>query len=65
MSAHKNWPLTERFKLQVRGDFYNLPNRPEFANPNLKRGLPNFGLVTGVVVGSNARLAQISMRLEF
>ena len=65
MSVHKNWPLTERFKLQVRGDFYNLPNRPEFANPNLKRGLPNFGLVTGVVVGSNARLAQISMRFEF
>ena len=65
MSAHKNWQLTERFNLQFRGDFYNLPNRPEFANPNLKRGLTNFGLVTGIVVGSNARLAQISMRLEF
>ena len=65
LSAHKWWQLHERFKLQLRGDFYNVPNRPEFANPNLRRGLSNFGLVTGVVVGSNARLAQLSMRLEF
>jgi hypothetical protein len=25
--------LTERFKLQIRADFYNLTNHPNFANP--------------------------------
>ena len=31
LSIHKGWKLTERFGLQFRGDFYNLPNHPNFA----------------------------------
>jgi hypothetical protein len=65
LSAHKNWRLTERFRLQFRGDFYNLPNRPEFANPSLKEGLPSFGIINSVRSSSSGRLVQISMRLEF
>ncbi|MGB9404704.1 MAG: TonB-dependent receptor [Candidatus Acidiferrales bacterium] len=33
MAFAKLTPLTERFKLLFRADFYNLPNHPNFANP--------------------------------
>jgi hypothetical protein len=34
----KNTPITERVNLQIRADFFNLFNHPNFANPEL----PNF-----------------------
>lgn len=32
-AVSKTTTLTERFKLQIRADFYNLTNHPNFANP--------------------------------
>jgi hypothetical protein len=37
-SLFKNTPITERVILQIRAEFFNLFNHPNFANPNL----PNF-----------------------
>jgi len=37
-SISKNTPITERVMLQIRAEFFNLLNHPNFANPNL----PNF-----------------------
>jgi hypothetical protein len=37
-AIYKNTALTERVALQLRADFFNLPNHPNFANPFL----PNF-----------------------
>jgi hypothetical protein len=37
-SISKNTPITERVNLQLRTDFFNILNHPNFANPNL----PNF-----------------------
>ena len=37
-AVYKNTALTERVALQLRADFFNLPNHPNFANPFL----PNF-----------------------
>jgi hypothetical protein len=37
-SIFKNTAITERVNLQIRAEFYNLFNHPNFANPNL----PNF-----------------------
>jgi hypothetical protein len=37
-AVYKNTPLSERVALQLRADFFNLPNHPNFANPFL----PNF-----------------------
>jgi hypothetical protein len=33
IAISKDTQITERFKLQLRADFYNLPNHPNFANP--------------------------------
>ena len=37
-SISKNTPITERVNLQIRAEFFNLFNHPNFSNPNL----PNF-----------------------
>jgi hypothetical protein len=37
-AIYKNTPITERVGAQLRADFFNLPNHPNFANPFL----PNF-----------------------
>ncbi|HKS75672.1 MAG TPA: TonB-dependent receptor [Terriglobales bacterium] len=37
-SISKNTPITERVNLQLRAEFFNILNHPNFANPNL----PNF-----------------------
>jgi hypothetical protein len=37
-SVAKNTPITERVNLQLRAEFFNILNHPNFANPNL----PNF-----------------------
>jgi hypothetical protein len=64
-SLHKRWTLTERVGLLFRGDFYNLPNRPNFANPAAQRGRADFGRIGAIAPGTNGRLIQFGMRLEF
>ena len=61
-SIQKRWALTERWKLQMRGDFFNLPNRPNFGQPNGSRGNANFGRITASGPG---RQTQLGLRLEF
>jgi hypothetical protein len=64
-SLHKWFNFTERWKLQFRGDFYNLPNHANFANPGTSRGGPGFANVASVLVGTGGRVTQLSLRLEF
>jgi hypothetical protein len=33
LSIFKNTQITEKLKLQIRAEFYNLPNHPNFASP--------------------------------
>jgi hypothetical protein len=64
-SLHKRWTIRERFVFIFRGDFYNLPNRPNFANPAAVRGRADFGRIAAIAPGTNGRLVQLGMRLEF
>ncbi|MBI4874633.1 MAG: TonB-dependent receptor [Acidobacteria bacterium] len=64
-SLHKRFPLREGVGLNFRGDFYNLPNRPNFANPAATRGRADFGAIAATAPGTNGRLIQLGMRLEF
>jgi hypothetical protein len=57
-----NWPH-ERCTLQIRGEFYNALNHPQFANPDTNFSSPTFGLITGTSV--NARVGQLAVRLAF
>jgi hypothetical protein len=64
-SVHKEWKLREKYNLQFRTDFYNFPNRPNFANPNGIQGQADFGRITSILSGSTGRLLQMSMRFQF
>lgn len=64
-SVHKWFDFTERLRLQFRADFYNLPNHPQFANPEERRGRGGFGRISSTLRGTGGRVSQISLRLEF
>ena len=64
-SVHKWFSFTETLRLQFRGDFYNLPNHPIFANPEERRGRGGFGQISSTLTGTGGRVTQLSLRLEF
>ena len=64
--------FTERWKMQIRADAYDISNTPFFSNPNTDINSSSFGLVTGTVgsgVGVNgfasARSIQLALKIQF
>jgi hypothetical protein len=43
LSVRRKFPLTERIALQLRSDFFNVLNHPNFANPDGNLDDPTFG----------------------
>src|SRR5690606_29107873 len=64
-SVHQSFNFTERWKMQFRADFFNLPNHPAFSNPATNRGRPDFGRVGSTLIGTGGRVTQLALRLEF
>ncbi|MBI1354443.1 MAG: TonB-dependent receptor plug domain-containing protein [Acidobacteria bacterium] len=63
-SMFKNIPLTERFKMQFRSEFFNIFNHANFANPNQDvTNTGSFGTIRDTSV--NARLVQFALKLLF
>ncbi|MBL8173142.1 MAG: TonB-dependent receptor [Bryobacterales bacterium] len=62
-SVNKRWTVKERYRLLFRSDFYNVPNRPNFAVPAAVRGRGDFGRITST--RGTGRQIQLSLRLEF
>ena len=52
-----------RYKVLLRGEFFNAFNRHHYGNPNLNIGGPYFGQVTNVV--GNPRQGQVSARVSW
>jgi hypothetical protein len=65
----KNFNLTERYRLAFRADFFNLPNHPNFAPPNVNwSDTTNFGKITGTIGGgtaAGARNLEFSLKFYF
>jgi hypothetical protein len=62
LSLQKNIAVSERHSLIFRGDFFNLTNHPNFRNPGLVLGTPNFGVITEAAA---PRQIQFSLRYSF
>jgi hypothetical protein len=56
LSLHKDFQMTERFKLQFRTDFINLFNHVNFEAPNTGIG-PTMGQITSAEPPRNIQLA--------
>ena len=63
LSMIKNFSITERIKFQLRGEFLNAFNHPQFGDPNTDPTSSNFGKVTGQ--NNLPRNIQIGLRLVF
>jgi len=63
-SIAKNFKFTERWRLQFRGESFNIANTPQFSLPNNNRQDPTFGVVTSTSAGSERHI-QFALRLEF
>lgn len=69
LSVSKTTAITERLKLEIRADFFNLLNHAEFANPDtniLDQGF-TFGQIvnTGVPGDQRERIIQLAARFSF
>jgi hypothetical protein len=65
VTLSKSFHLTERFRLEVRGESYNVFNHTNFANPIVDFNNANFGKVTTKLVAYNGREFQYGLRLVF
>jgi hypothetical protein len=63
----KTFRLTEKLRLRTEATFTNLPNHPNFLQPNVNISSPAFGKLTTVQTGENSgnRTGQLSARLVF
>jgi len=62
-SVLKDFHFAEKRYVQFRGQFYNLFNRPNFANPNGSRGNAAFGQISAV--RNDGRFVQLTLRFMF
>ena len=62
-SVFKEFPITERFRMQFRGEFFNILNHPQFDLPGQSIGSPSAGVITNTV--GTPRDIQLSLRLHF
>ena len=64
MAVERSIPMTERYHLQIRGEFFNLTNSTNFNNPNnnVSNG-PAFGVITSTA--TNPRIIQLALKLQF
>jgi hypothetical protein len=66
LSLFKQFLLTERFRLELRGEFFNSFNHPNFNNPNASiapAAIGSFGKVFSTV--TDPREIQLAMKLYF
>jgi hypothetical protein len=68
----KTTSITERVKLELRVEYFNALNHPEFAQPTVADGAsnidsPTFGQITttGTFRGATPRIGQLAMRITF
>lgn len=66
LSLFKNFSVTEKIKMQLRGQAYNLTNTPHFANPNtdLSQGPNQFGHITSTIPFTYRQI-EIGLRFTF
>lgn len=58
----RQFAITERYRLNLRGEWFNAFNRANFNNPNAAIGTPLAGVISGT---GPARITQLALKFEF
>ncbi len=61
-AVYKDWKFTEQRRLQFRAEFFNIFNRPIFAQPGATLGTPQFGELSAA---TSVDSREIQMALSF
>ena len=64
LSIFKDFPFTERFRLQFRTEVFNLTNTPQFNFPDSGYGDSKFGQITSTLAGTERHI-QFSLKFLF
>jgi len=62
-SLFKSFPISESQRMELRGEFFNFFNTPQFAGPNQSFGNPNFDVVTAQQ--NIPRQVQLGLKIYF
>jgi hypothetical protein len=65
MSLFRNFSFMDRYRLEIRGEVYNLTNSPRFVNPVTDVNSSTFGQVTGTLNNSFGRQFNLAARFRF
>ncbi len=61
----KNFHITERYRLQIRGEMFNAFNRVTFGNADSNISDPNFGKIFGTNGNYPSRVVQLAGKFNF
>jgi hypothetical protein len=62
VSLFKTASIREKYRLQIRPEFFNILNRVNFRLPGSTVGSPTYGVITSA---ADARVIQLAMKLAF
>jgi hypothetical protein len=65
LAIYKDFVIKERYKIDLRGEAFNLMNRPDFANPATNASSTTFGSITSLLVNPLPRNIQVSLRVSW
>lgn len=65
MSLFRSFPIMDRFKLEFRGEVYNISNSPRFVLPVTHIGTPGFGRQPSTLNGEFGRQFNLAARILF
>jgi len=64
-SLLKNFKVGERLGVQFRTEALNVLNHANFANPNTQNGSATFGQITSLATGTQSRVLQFALHLQY
>jgi hypothetical protein len=65
LSVFKTFAVTEKYKLQLRGEAFNAFNHTNLGTPNTNVTDPNAGQITSLAANYQMRRVQFALRLDF
>ena len=65
LSILKDFTFGEQRRLQFRAEMLNMPNHPNFNLPEQRRGRGNFGRISSLIPGNQARIIQLGLHYKF